>query len=159
MQYHESRVPAMTSDDATATPQREASSDGRKEECSTLARLREMGVSFVNKEDLIDNSKRFVNKTIKGGPTQQNVAANSIRYYIFIFEEPILYSISSMLSDNRFCHKCSNKERVRESIQLGNTKRKQNRIVSLNDPFQSFIDFIVFRRSFRLSNFRLAVKV
>ena len=94
----------MTSDDATATPQREASSDGRKEECSTLARLREMGVSFVNKEDLIDNSKRFVNKTIKGGPTQQNVAANSIRYYIFIFEEPILYSISSMLSDKEKEH-------------------------------------------------------
>ncbi len=59
-QYHESRVPAMTSDGVGALAQRESSSEGRKEECSTLARLREMGVSFVNKEDLIDNSKRSV---------------------------------------------------------------------------------------------------
>ena len=65
LKYHESRVPTMTSDDVGATPQREASSESRKEECSTLARLREMGVSFVNKEDLIDNSKRLVNKTVK----------------------------------------------------------------------------------------------
>jgi len=61
-QYHESRVPVMTSDDVGASAQRESSSEGRKEECATLTRLREMGVSFVNKEDLIDNSKRSVEK-------------------------------------------------------------------------------------------------